>query len=97
MKIAKDIAEALYDGTFHGDAPSSGDKEAEVAYFGPIIAAKLEPVRDNLSNVRHDLAAVLSGLHNADVSVQDMKDRTRESLERVRNTLALFEEEPLDP
>ena len=51
MKIADEIAGALYDGTFHGDIPTIGDREEEVAYCAPIIAAKLRLIRDALHMV----------------------------------------------
>jgi len=59
-----------------------------VATNEAIISANLEPVIADLSNVRHDLAAVMDVYGE-----EDCLDRLRESFVRIQRVLALFEEE----
>jgi len=100
MKLAKEIREQLVRPPTHLDGSgyacitdSAGNIHVPPDVIESIIAAKLEPVKAGLSNIRHDLAAVLSEIRNADVPSEDAECRTIESLERVRKILAMLSEE----
>jgi len=97
MKIVREIAEALYDGTFRGGTPSDvvmsfdrlrevrDAKDAEVSYSESIIAAKLEPVREALSDL-------IETCTSADVMEYGERP-DRETIRVAKTALALFEEE----
>ena len=94
MTIAEEIVKATF-GRMMEDGGScyvSGLATFDKKEIESIIFAKLGPIRGQLSNVRHDLAAILAGLRNADVDVKEMEDRTRESLGRVRSILSMLDD-----
>ena len=95
MTIAKELGEKIRAWTDNSmfceqnGQPMLSEPTAE--QIESLINKKLGPIGGQLSNVRHDLAAILAGLRNADVDVKEMEGRTRESLGRVRFVLSILE------